>query len=323
VATPAPTDDRLDINTARLDQLVRLPGVGADLAVKIFTYRAGQGPFASTADLGAVSGVGAAKLRKLEELVFVPSALEPAEESPVAEAVEPEVEDTPAEGVVDAAADDAANVAEAAPVGAVEAAVDVMAIDGEPIEPDEGDVAAGSAVVDEIPPIDASGDAREPDSEVPSPEDAVDEVAIDGEPIERDEGDVAAGSAVVAEIEDAGVVDGVDDGVAGATLVDASAADAEVIVETPPIDASGDAREPDSEVPSPEGAAERGERPPVDINWADATQLISVPGIGPQLAERILSYRDQHGFFTTIDGLANVRGVSSSTVDRLRRYITV
>lgn len=59
----------VSVNDADATQLASLPGVGASLAERIIAYRTEHGPFASLADLDAVSGIGSALLRQLEPLV--------------------------------------------------------------------------------------------------------------------------------------------------------------------------------------------------------------------------------------------------------------
>lgn len=61
----------------------------------------------------------------------------------------------------------------------------------------------------------------------------------------------------------------------------------------------------------------------VNINTATVDELDTLPGIGPQLAGRIVAYRQAHGPFSTVDELQNVDGVGEKTVERLRSLVTV
>ena len=66
---PSPTAP-LDLNTANLEQLDALPGVGPATAQKIVDYRQAHGPFRSVDELEAVPGIGPAKLAQLKGLVI-------------------------------------------------------------------------------------------------------------------------------------------------------------------------------------------------------------------------------------------------------------
>jgi competence ComEA-like helix-hairpin-helix protein len=55
----------VNINTATLDQLVGLPGIGPATAEKILEYRKENGPFESTEDLLEVNGIGPKKLAQI------------------------------------------------------------------------------------------------------------------------------------------------------------------------------------------------------------------------------------------------------------------
>jgi competence protein ComEA len=61
----------VDLNTADAAALEELPRVGPVLAERIIAWRVENGPFASTADLDAVPGIGPALLGALLPLVVV------------------------------------------------------------------------------------------------------------------------------------------------------------------------------------------------------------------------------------------------------------
>lgn len=60
----------------------------------------------------------------------------------------------------------------------------------------------------------------------------------------------------------------------------------------------------------------------VNINTADILELMSLPGIGETLAERIIAYRNTHGFFQSPEELLNVEGIGSKKVEGILQYIT-
>ncbi|MFQ5946078.1 MAG: helix-hairpin-helix domain-containing protein [Anaerolineae bacterium] len=61
----------------------------------------------------------------------------------------------------------------------------------------------------------------------------------------------------------------------------------------------------------------------VNINRADLSQLDTLPGIGPGLAQRILDYRRANGPFKTIEDLLAVPGIGETIFLGLRDLITV
>ena len=61
----------------------------------------------------------------------------------------------------------------------------------------------------------------------------------------------------------------------------------------------------------------------VDINVASASQLESLPGIGPAKAAAIVSYRDSVGAFSRCEDLDKVDGIGPATVSALMDTCTV
>lgn len=61
----------------------------------------------------------------------------------------------------------------------------------------------------------------------------------------------------------------------------------------------------------------------VDLNAADVAALDALPGIGPVLAERIVTWRTEHGRFTSVDELAEVPGIGPSLLGDLRDRVRV
>jgi competence protein ComEA len=60
---------KVHLNTATLEQLDTLPGVGPVTAQRILDYRTEHGSFQSVDELDAVSGIGPARLEQLKPLV--------------------------------------------------------------------------------------------------------------------------------------------------------------------------------------------------------------------------------------------------------------
>lgn len=69
------------------------------------------------------------------------------------------------------------------------------------------------------------------------------------------------------------------------------------------------------------GALESGPAGTVNVNTASATELESLHGIGPALAQRIVDYRTRHGPFTSAESLTDVSGIGPRTLERFRDEI--
>ena len=59
----------------------------------------------------------------------------------------------------------------------------------------------------------------------------------------------------------------------------------------------------------------------LNINTASVEKLQTLPNIGVQMAKRIAVYREQHGKFTDVDALQNVKGIGAKTLEKLRPFV--
>lgn len=59
----------------------------------------------------------------------------------------------------------------------------------------------------------------------------------------------------------------------------------------------------------------------INLNHADAALLETLPGIGPKLAERIITWREEHGGFTSPNDLMQVSGIGEKLFEELRQRI--
>lgn len=60
----------------------------------------------------------------------------------------------------------------------------------------------------------------------------------------------------------------------------------------------------------------------ININQASSEDLISLPGIGPVTAEKIIAYRQEH-LFTRIEEIMKVPGIGPATYENIEAYLTV
>ena len=61
----------------------------------------------------------------------------------------------------------------------------------------------------------------------------------------------------------------------------------------------------------------------INVNRAEVWLLEVLPGIGQIKAQAIIDYREQYGTFHRIEDLLKVEGIGSTTLEKIKDYITV
>ena len=61
----------------------------------------------------------------------------------------------------------------------------------------------------------------------------------------------------------------------------------------------------------------------ININFAGAGELELLPGIGPELAQRIIDYRNNTGSFKSKEDLKNVTGIGEKKFEAIKDFISI
>ncbi len=61
----------------------------------------------------------------------------------------------------------------------------------------------------------------------------------------------------------------------------------------------------------------------VNVNTASVAELCLLPGIGPKLAARIVTYREKHGRFERMEDLVRVSGIGEKKLAAIAAMITL
>jgi competence protein ComEA len=60
----------------------------------------------------------------------------------------------------------------------------------------------------------------------------------------------------------------------------------------------------------------------VNINYASKEELETLPGIGPAMASKIIDYRNENGFFNSIEDIKNISGIGDAKFEKIKDKIT-
>ncbi len=61
----------------------------------------------------------------------------------------------------------------------------------------------------------------------------------------------------------------------------------------------------------------------ININTDNINELMSLPGVGESLAQKIINYKSENGKFKSIEDLKNVSGIGEKKFENIKQYITV
>lgn len=61
----------------------------------------------------------------------------------------------------------------------------------------------------------------------------------------------------------------------------------------------------------------------INLNTASLDELTSLPGIGKKKAAAIIEYREKYGKFTSLEQLAEVKGIGTKMLEKLQDHISI
>jgi competence protein ComEA len=70
-------------------------------------------------------------------------------------------------------------------------------------------------------------------------------------------------------------------------------------------------------------AEEEADSGKININTATKEQLVTLPGIGESKADSIISYRSEHGGFSSIEEIMEIPGIKDAVFSKIKELITV
>jgi competence ComEA-like helix-hairpin-helix protein len=62
---------------------------------------------------------------------------------------------------------------------------------------------------------------------------------------------------------------------------------------------------------------------PVNINTAGEAKLMTLPGVGPVYAKRIIAFREEKGPFQSVEEIKRIKGIGEKTFLKMKPHISV
>lgn len=61
----------------------------------------------------------------------------------------------------------------------------------------------------------------------------------------------------------------------------------------------------------------------ISINHANKESLMLIKGIGPAMADRIIEYRNENGYFQKIEEIQEVKGIGEKTFEKMKAQLCI